>query len=153
MRLPFECPMDHVLNTPSWFENDLGVSVRESNFLNSSRVPASVSGSITKVKLPSKPHTDAQIRTALKQYEGAAILEFESVAGAFCGFEDSALDAKFKEESKKLLSYSRTPFCTMEGSNNAPLFSQCCSPRKPGDKFFPCLHGFEPPQPLPACTS
>eukprot|EP00966_Prymnesium_polylepis_P327842 7383677-Prymnesium_polylepis.1 len=26
----------------------------------------------------------------------------------------------------------------MEGSDNAPLFSNCCSPRKPGDKFFPC---------------
>ena len=34
----------------------------------------------------------------------------------------------------------------MEGSDNAPLFSQCCSPRKPGDKFFPCVHGFNGPR-------
>ena len=41
----------------------------------------------------------------------------------------------------------------MEGSDNAPLFSQCCSPRKPGDKFFPCKEGFDPPEPLPACAA
>ena len=41
----------------------------------------------------------------------------------------------------------------MEGSDNAPLFSQCCHPRKPGDKFFPCIRGFKPPDPLPACAA
>ena len=40
----------------------------------------------------------------------------------------------------------------MEGSDNAPLFSQCCSPRKPGDKFFPCVHGFNDPPKLPECA-
>ena len=40
----------------------------------------------------------------------------------------------------------------MEGSDNAPLFSQCCHPRKPGDKFFPCVHGFDPPKALPPCA-
>ena len=28
-RLPFDCPMDHALDTPVWFENLLGVEVRE----------------------------------------------------------------------------------------------------------------------------
>ena len=51
-----------------------------------------------------------------------------------------------------MLHYRRAHFCTMEGSDNAPLFSQCCSPRKPGDKFFPCQYGFAPPEPLPACA-
>ena len=41
----------------------------------------------------------------------------------------------------------------MEGSDNAPLFSQCCSPRKPGDKFFPCVKGFPPPDPMPKCVT
>ena len=26
--LPFDCPMDHVLDTPRWFESGLGVEVR-----------------------------------------------------------------------------------------------------------------------------
>ena len=52
-----------------------------------------------------------------------------------------------------MLHYRRAHFCTMEGSDNAPLFSQCCSPRKPGDKFFPCKEGFDPPQPLPTCAA
>ena len=32
-------------------------------------------------------------------------------------------------------------------------FFVCCSPRKPGDKFFPCIHGFDDPDPLPACAA
>ena len=52
-----------------------------------------------------------------------------------------------------MLTYRRDPFCMMEGSNNAPLFSQCCSPRKPGDKFFPCISGEMPNgEDLPACA-
>ena len=51
-----------------------------------------------------------------------------------------------------MLHYRRANFCTIEGSDDAPQFSQCCSPRKPGDKFFPCVEGFEPPAPLPACA-
>ena len=30
MRLPFDCPMDHVMDTPRWFENDLGVQASPS---------------------------------------------------------------------------------------------------------------------------
>merc|ERR1719460_2994000 len=37
MRLPFDCPMDHVLDTPRFFENSLGVSVREPGFLSNPR--------------------------------------------------------------------------------------------------------------------
>ena len=52
MRLPFDCPMDHVLNTPSFFgdfhkngtegRTALGVGVREPNFLLNPRVHAAV---------------------------------------------------------------------------------------------------------------
>ena len=91
--------------------------------------------------------------------------------------------AAFRDETERMLHYRRAHFCTMEGSDNAPLFSQCCTPRKPGacvhahrltaaahasrlficgddgrarsrpgDKFFPCVEGFDPPAPLPECT-
>ena len=34
-----------------------------------------------------------------------------------------------------------------------PPRPQCCHPRKPGDKFFPCIDGFDPPEPLPTCAA
>ena len=71
---------------------------------------------------------------------------------SFCGFRDEAAHATFRDESQRMLHYRRANFCTIEGSDDAPQFSQCCSPRKPGGKFFPCVEGFEPPAPLPACA-
>ena len=152
MRLPFDCPMDHVLDTPKFFENQLGVEVREPAFLSNPRVPPNVTGSVAKVELPKgKVYNDAQIRELLKPHEGASIIELGEVAGSFCGFGDSSVDSVYRAETERLLHYQRTPFCMMEGSDNAPLFSQCCHPRKPGDKFFPCVHGFDPPDALPRC--
>ena len=152
MRLPFDCPMDHVLDTPRWFENELGVEVREPSFFTNPRVPPNVTGSIAKVELPKgAAMDDAQIVELLKPHEGAAVIEVGDVAGSFCGFRDAKLNDIYRRESERLLSYQRTPFCMMEGSDNAPLFSQCCFPRKPGDKFFPCIHGFDPPEALPKC--
>jgi len=151
MRLPFDCPMDHVLDTPKWFENNLGVSVREPSFLRNERVPVGVNASIARVKI-SKPLNDAQVIEALKAYEAAPVIEIEDAVNAFCGFADHSTNVDFLSQTQGLLHYRRTPFCMMEGSNNAPLFSQCCYPRKPGDKFFPCIDGFEPPKALPACA-
>lgn len=116
------------------------------------RVPVNVSGSIIKVQL-GKGMTDRQVIAALEPHAHASVLEINDSTGAFCGFEDATTDAVYKYESARLLSYTRTPFCMMEGSNNAPLFSQCCSPRKAGDKFFPCISGFDSPPPVPACSS
>ena len=79
------------------------------------------------------------------------IIELGDVRGSFCGFTEPSVDATFRSETERLLHYQRTPFCMMEGSDNAPLFSQCCHPRKPGDKFFPFVHGFDPPDALPRC--
>ena len=154
MRLPFECPMDHVLDTPKWFENELRIEVREPAFLSNPRVPANVSGSVGKASLPAdRALNDEQIAAHLAPYEQYAIIELSHVAGTFCGFRDRRVDATFAVESDRLLHYQRTPFCMMEGSDNAPLFSQCCYPRKPGDKFFPCMHGFDNPEPPPACAT
>jgi len=150
MRLPFDCPMDHVFDTPRFFENDLGVGVREPSFLQNKRVPANVSGSIAKVSLP-KAQTDTQLLQALAQHRSAGVIEIEDAVDVFCGFEDAVANEAFLKETARLLTYQRTPFCMMEGSDNAPLFSNCCSPRKPGDKFFPCIHGFDGPSALPQC--
>ena len=149
--LPFDCPMDHVLDTPRWFENDFGVGVREPSFLSNPRVPANVSGAVAKVKLP-KGLNDKEVAKVLGAHASAGVIEIDDPVGTFCGFDDGALDRKYREVSSHLLTYRRTPFCMMEGSDNAPLFSQCCSPRKPGDKFFPCVHGFNDPPKLPECA-
>ncbi len=95
----------------------------------------------------------ASIAEFLRPHGGAAIIELAGVIDSFCGFAESRLDALYRSETQRMLHYQRTPFCMMEGSNNAPLFSNCCFPRKPGDKFFPCMHGFDPPDALPACSS
>ena len=132
-----------------------------------------------------------QVKELLKQYESAHIIEIDDAINAFCGFVDHDTNSRFLAETQALLHYRRTPFCMMEGSNNAPLFSQvlptpshcyttcraaavsllhhlscccrvprlialmrswqCCYPRKPGDKFFPCIDGFDAPKALPAC--
>ena len=152
MRLPFDCPMDHVLDTPRFFENSYGVGVREANFLLNPRVPTNVSSSVAKVKL-ARGMNDAEVKAALRPHAHMAILEIEDAVDTFCGFADPTMDSAYKKEGQKLLSYTRTPFCMMEGSNNAPLFSQCCQARKPGDKFFPCISGSMPTgDDLPACA-
>ena len=152
MRLPFDCPMDHALDTPVWFEHSLGVSVREPNFLDNARVPQQVKASRATVALP-RGLNDAAVVAALAPHADAAIIEIDDAVGRFCGFADASAHAAFRDETQRMLHYRRAHFCTMEGSDNAPLFSQCCSPRKPGDKFFPCKEGFEPPEPLPACAA
>jgi len=153
MRLPFDCPMDHVLDTPRWFDNALGVEVREANFMSNSHVPANVSGNVVKVPMKRDAAlTDVQVRELLKPHESAAVIELSDAIGAFCGFVDRAANQLFVTETQQMLTYHREPFCTMEGSNNAPLFSQCCHARKPGDKFFPCVHGFDDPVAPPTCS-
>ena len=79
MRLPFECPMDHALDTPVWFENTLGIEVREPNFLSSPRVPAAVLGSRAAVTLP-KGLDDTELAAALAPHRDVAILEIDDVA-------------------------------------------------------------------------
>ena len=96
--------------------------------------------------------TDKQMVDFLKPHENAAIIELSAAKGSFCGFTDASTHSLYKSETENMLTYRRDPFCMMEGSNNAPLFSQCCHPRKPGDKFFPCVYGFDPPEALPACA-
>ena len=58
----------------------------------------------------------------------------------------------FERDSQKLLAYHRSPFCYEDGIR-AASYSQCCKPRKPGDDYFPCIYGFDDPEPLPSCVS
>ena len=160
MRLPFDCPMDHVLDTPRFFESaPLGVTVREAAFLSNPRVPANVSGSIARAVPIDKGLSDEGVRRALKAHESAAIIELKDVTDVFCGFESRSLDAEFKSATQRVLDYKRSPLCYEDGTRPdgtpaaAPPYSQCCHPRKPGDKFFPCVHGFDDPEPLVACKS
>jgi hypothetical protein len=80
MRLPFDCPMDHVLDTPKWFENELGVGVREPSFLKNLAAArpafaANVTSSIAKVSLRMTPLNDEGVIAALKPHEDARIIE------------------------------------------------------------------------------
>jgi len=157
MRLPFECPMDHVLDTPKWFEDRarltpfLNVSVREANFLLSPRILASTQSSIARVQLQTGL-TDQQVVAAMQKYTSTAVIEIEDVVGTFCGFVDAAATRAFERDSQKLLAYHRSPFCYEDGIR-AASYSQCCKPRKPGDDYFPCIYGFDDPEPLPSCVS
>ena len=151
MRLPFDCPMDHVFDTPLFFDNNLGVEVREPNFLANARIPPNVSGSIARVAMPAGPLDDRQVVQLLAPHADAAIIELDEAAGRFCGFADSAAHSAFAKETDRVLAYERVPFCTMEGSDDAPLYSRCCTPWHPGEKFFPCVYGFGKPAALPAC--
>ena len=77
--------------------------------------------------------------------------QLDDAIDAFCGFDgDAALDRTFNDATRKLLDYRRSPFC-YEDHLSVPPYSQCCRPRKPGDAFFPCVDGFDPPEPLPKC--
>jgi len=153
MRLPFECPMDHVLDTPRFFENSLGVQVREPNFLANTRLHPNVSRSIARVAMPSTPLDDAGAIAHLAPHAAAAVIELDVAVGTFCGFADATEHASFLKESERVLTYERVPFCTMEGSDNAPLYSRCCTPWHEGEKFFPCVYGFGQVAPLPKCAA
>ena len=151
MRLPFDCPMDHVLDTPRWFEKNELVGVREAEFLSNPRVPLNVSRSTATVTL-GRALTDAQARAALAPHDATAVIFVDDPVGSFCGFADRAENTRFEAASRRLLEYKRSPFCYEDGVR-VPGYSQCCTPRKPGDAFFPCLHGYDPPEPLPSCAA
>ena len=126
--------------------------MREPGFLTHPRVPKNVSSAIARVSLPAGgPLDDAGIRRTLAPHEHSAVIELERAEDAFCGFSDAGAHAEFLAESERVLTYERVPFCTMEGSDNAPLYSRCCTPWHEGEKFFPCVLGFGKPKPLPKC--
>jgi hypothetical protein len=117
--------MDHVLDTPRWFETPvLGVTVREANFLANPRVPANVSGSVARgVRLPNRGHTASEVRAALRPYDSYAVIELAGALDLFCGFGDAALDRAFREQTGRLLGYKRTPFCYEDHVAGVPVTS------------------------------
>ena len=153
MRLPFDCPMDHVLDTPRFFENDLGVQVREPAFLSDARLSPEVASSVARVAMPNAPIDDDALRKLMAPHEQASVIELDVAAFKFCGFRDAAAHRAFEKEAERVLEYDRVPFCTMEGSDNAPLYSRCCTPWHDGEKFFPCQYGFGKAAALPACVA
>ena len=152
MRLPFDCPMDHVLDTPRWFENELGVEVREPSFFTNPRVPPNVTGAIARDVRLRKGMSASAVRAALKPYERHAVIELADAVDVFCSFDDdAATDRAFQSISHRLIEY-KVSFCYEDGLR-VPPYSQCCKPRKPGDAHFPCIYGFDDPEPLPACSA
>ena len=128
------------------------VSVRESSFLSNPRVPLNVSASNVTVSFGGVPLNDVQARVKLAPHEATAVIIVDDPVGSFCGFADPTEEKSFQRASWRLLEYRRSPFCYEDGVR-VPGYSQCCTPRKPGDAFFPCIHGFDPPEPLPLCAA
>ena len=92
------------------------------------------------------------MRKALKSVESAAVIELADAIDVFCGFDDDPrADKAFRDASFRLLDYKRSPFCYEDHVSGVPPYSQCCRPRKPGDAFFPCVDGFDAPEPLVKC--
>merc|ERR1719261_1420822 len=87
MRLPFDCPMDHVLDTPKFFENTLGVEVREPNFLTSPKIHPNLKdeGSIARVKMPITPLDDAGIIKYLQEHESKSLIELDVARASSAG--------------------------------------------------------------------
>ena len=127
--------------------------MREPTFLTHPRLPPSIKSSVAKVTMPPSPLDDAGVIAHLAPHKEAAVIEIDMALGKFCGFQDTTEHATFLRETERVLEYERVPFCTMEGSNNAPLYSRCCTPWHEGEKFFPCEYGFGKPPPLPACAA
>ena len=93
MTLPFDCPADHILNLPRWFQGDLPVAFREPGFLTDPRLSPAIRSSWVRVKTP--PMTADEARTLLQPYKGARVLELAVARDRFCGFENGAQASLF----------------------------------------------------------
>ena len=113
-------------------------------------MPPNVSGSTVTLTL-GRALNDVQVKSALAPHAATAVVVIDDPIGSFCGFTDAAEHRTFEQASHRLLEYKRSPFCYEDGVR-VPGYSQCCTPRKTGDPFFPCVYGFDPPEPLPACA-
>ena len=163
MPLPFECPIDHLLELPAWHRQTL-VRWRPPRYLRHSRriTPASVqrvafarSGAHVDgdtLWLPAG-RDDAALRTALSAAgaDAAEVLEVDpdTLDGALCGFAAAERRVAFAAEAPRLLRFPRL-FCVAEGAAAGVVHgAPCCTrfsmatgwmeegdPR--GNGHFPC---------------
>jgi len=148
MTLPFDCPADHILNLPRWFQGDLPVAFREPGFLTDPRLSPAIKSSWVRVKTP--PMTADEAKKQLAPYAGARVLELAEAKDRFCGFENGAHASLFGTLAPALIPYSRH-FCYEDGFRVGcrdpgciPFYSPCCG-GAPG-RHFPCKHLIGPPQ-------
>ena len=147
MTLPFDCPADHILNLPAWFEQPLPVGFREPAFLTDPRLSPAIKKSWVRVKTP--PMTANEASTMLKPYASARVLELAVAKDTFCGFEDGVKASLFEKLAPALVPYRRH-FCYEDGFRVGcrdpgciPFYSPCCG-GLPG-RHFPCKHLIPPP--------
>ena len=141
MPLPFECPIDHLLELPAWHRQTL-VRWRPPRYLRHSRriAPASVqrvafarSGAHVDgdtLWLPAG-RDDAALRTALTAAgaDAAEVLEVdpETLDGALCGFAAAERRAAFAAEAPRLLRFPRL-FCVAESAAAGVVHgAPCCT--------------------------
>jgi hypothetical protein len=148
MTLPFDCPADHIINLPRWFQGDLPIDFREPGFLTDPRLSPAIRSSWVRVKTP--PMTGDEAKRLLQPFAGARVIELAVARDRFCGFEDSAKASLFGTLVQQLVPYSRH-FCYEDGfkvgcpvsQGCIPFYSPCCG-GAPG-RHFPCKHLVGPP--------
>ena len=148
MTLPFDCPADHIINLPRWFQGDLPIQFREPGFLTDPRLSPEIKSSWVRLKTP--PMTAEEAKSSLAPYKGARVIELAVARDRFCGFEDASKASLFKTLAPALVPYSRH-FCYEDGfkvgcpasQGCIPFYSPCCG-GAPG-RHFPCKHLIPPP--------
>jgi hypothetical protein len=146
MTLPFDCPADHILNLPRWFQSELPIAFREAGFLSDPRLSPALKSSW--VRLKTGPMSANEARAALKPYERTRVLELAVAKDRFCGFEERQEAALWAGLAPALVPYSRH-FCYEDGAcvgpraGCIPFYSPCCH-GTPG-RSFPCKFLIGPP--------
>ena len=132
MTLPFDCPADHIINLPRWFQGDLPIAFREPGFLTDPRLAPAIKTSWVRVKTP--PLTANEARAMLKPYAGARVIELALARDRFCGFEDSGQATAFTQLTRELVPYSRhfcmedefPTSCVGPRAGCVPFYAPCC---------------------------
>jgi len=144
MTLPFDCPADHILQLPSWFQSNLPISFREPGFLTDPRVASSIKASWVRLKVP--PMSADEARRQLAPFASTSVIELANAKNVFCGFEEQREARAFAHLAQSLVPYSRH-FCYEDGfkvgPGGIPFYSPCCS-GAPG-RHFPCKFLISPP--------
>ena len=149
MTLPFDCPADHIINLPRWFQGDMPIEFREAGFLTDPRLSPAIKASWVRVKTP--PMTANDAGKLLAPYKGARVIELTYAKDKFCGFEDGTMASQFSHLAPQLVPYSRH-FCMEDATPQScvgprpgcvPFYSPCCG-GAPG-RHFPCKHLVPPP--------
>ncbi|KAK3247360.1 hypothetical protein CYMTET_43142 [Cymbomonas tetramitiformis] len=105
LKLPFQCPVDHVIEIQAFVATRPAYPVLEHSFLENPRTPDTLKNSVKDLTLGvdlTMNATDVQIQTLLKGHENAKVLQFDSLVGqVFAGFEDKTKNDEFQMRLKR----------------------------------------------------